>query len=144
MDPKSSSSKKKVAGAIVLLVIAGVAFFLIRMDRKAERIIAPVEKTASLVQAGAERVGDVGGTAVDKAKEAVQSMDAKDLGNGLTEGTKEVGNVVKEETKKTVKSWGERLRRKKGEPAQHEGDPNKDSGEQKEPEESAESTKDPK
>ncbi len=88
------SYQKLLVAAVGVLVVATVAFGLMAISRL-ERITQVAERTEAKLDKILEAAAPVGRAAVEKGVDAVNNIDAEDLGRSTTKGIKDIGAAAK-------------------------------------------------
>lgn len=89
------SYQRIVVVSVVALVVGAVVFGVLVLNRL-ERITLVAERAEARLSRIAEAAAPVGQAAVEKGAEALNQMDAEDLGRSATEGLKELGAAAKQ------------------------------------------------
>ena len=95
-----------ICAILVLLVICVIIMGIIALH-KVERMVIVSEHMSRRVDVAMDAAAPVGKAVVEKGADAINRMDAKDLGEKATNGVKEIGGAAKEKALKWLKSKDE-------------------------------------
>ncbi|MDB5293453.1 MAG: hypothetical protein JWL69_4694 [Phycisphaerales bacterium] len=91
-----------VVAAVALVILMGVSCYAAL--QKLERIAQVTERMDARLGQAMEAAAPVGHAAVEKGVQALNEVDAKDLGKSATNGVKQIGAAAKERALELMKS----------------------------------------